>query len=245
MVNNDVCVQFSGGSDSTLTAYRVAHSFDKVHLLTFRHFGHVDIENSRLSFALLNAKLPNKFIHKIIEIDDLFRKIYYRKYFSKLLRYKTLLLQFTCFACQAAFQIMTIHYCLNNKILHVCDGANTEYEEASPMQIRDVKKRIKKFYALYGIAHESPVYYEHEIYRSDVQLYDLGLREHLNVKDDHKLYTKYQGYCRFMPGSTLFLMYSKRCEEFPHYVQKLTLEHWIENEMFLEKILKDMDSEKL
>ena len=60
--DNNVCVQFSGGSDSTLTAYKVAKEFDKVHLLTFRHFGHIDIENSRLSFAKLDKKIPKNII---------------------------------------------------------------------------------------------------------------------------------------------------------------------------------------
>ena len=58
MNHKSVCVQFSGGSDFSLTAYRMSLEFDKVHLLTFRHMGQMDIEKSRKSFAALDGKLP-------------------------------------------------------------------------------------------------------------------------------------------------------------------------------------------
>lgn len=238
VVKKSACVQFSGGSDSTLTAYKVSHEFSKVHLLTFRHFGHISIENSRRSFGILNDKYPGKFVHNIIDIDKLFETIYYRRYLANLVRYRSLLLQFTCFACQASFQVSTIRYCLDNNIFDVRDGANTEYEDASPMQMKSVKKEIKKFYNSFGINHDSPVYDEHETERSDKQLFMLGLRETPNVKDDPALYKKFQGYCSFMPGSTLFLRYRRQTPKFPSDVQQLTLEHWLNNEKFLRELIK-------
>lgn len=211
--------------------------FDSVHLLTFRHFGHISIENSRLSFAGLDEKIPGKFVHAIIDVDDIFEKIYYHRYVRNLLKYRSLLLQFTCFACQASFQVATIVYCYKNNINHVRDGANTEYEDASPMQMMEVKKRIKKFYASFGITHDSPIYSEYETDRSDHQLFQLGLREREDVKGDPELYKKYQGYCSFMPGSTLFLRYRTRCEKYPHDVQALTHTHWLEEEEFFREVI--------
>lgn len=224
--DNAVCVQFSGGSDSSLTAYKAASEFNSVHLLSFRHFGHVRIENSKRSFAILNQRIPGKFRHEIIDVSDTLEKIYYRKYLPNLFKYKTLLLQFTCFACQASFIIHTISYCLKNKIADVMDGANTEYEEASPMQMRKVKEEIKRLYAHYGIMHVSPVYEEYASDRSDYQLYRLGLRERANIKDDPKLYKKYQGYCKFMPASTIFLRYRTECPGYPEDIQQSMLAHW-------------------
>jgi len=232
-----VCILFSGGSDSSLTAYRAASKFETVHLLTFKHFGHISIENSRRSFSALNAALPGKFIHNIIRIDDTFLRIYNRNYFKNLFKYGTLTLQFTCFACQASFIIHTIIYCLKNGIRYVWDGANTEYEEASPMQIKTVKEQIKKFYADYGITHESPIYEEYETARSDFQLYKLGLREKPNIKDDSVLYKKYQGYCKFMPASTIWLHYKKLCRSFPKDVQKDILQHWNEYMDYFRKLI--------
>ena len=237
-----VCVQFPGGSDSSLTAYRAASEFDSVHLLTFRHFGHVNIENSRRSFAVLDQRIPGKFMHEIIDISDTFEKIYYRKYFLNFFKYRTLLLQFTCFACQASFIIHTINYCLRNKIFHVRDGANTEYEEASPMQMRELKEEIKKLYAYYGIIHASPVYDEYRNNRSDHQLYRVGLRDKPNIKDDPRLYKKYQGYYKFMPASTIWLYYRRQSKGFPEDVQEKTLEHWCDEVEVFKKLIGKISS---
>jgi len=235
--HNAVCVQFSGGSDSSLTAYRAASEFDAVHLLTFRHFGHVNIENSRQSFAALDKRFPNKFKHQIVDISKTFEKIYYRKYFSNLFKYRTLLLQFTCFACQASFIIHSIGYCIKNKIVQVRDGANTEYEEASPMQMRRMKEEIRRLYADYGIVHYSPVYDEYATDRSDYQLFRLGLREQPDIKDDPELYKKYQGYCKFMPASTIWLHYRRLCKGFPEDVQEKILSHWHEEAAYFHQLI--------
>lgn len=232
-----VCIQFSGGSDSSLTAYRMSLEFDQVHLLTFRHFGQMNIENSRKSYAILNEKFPDKFRHSITDVSDLFSKIYNRHYIKNLFKYRTIQMQFVCFACQACFHVQTIMYCLKNGISDVRDGANTEYEEASPMQIEIVKKEIKKLYADYAITHDSPVYYEHQTDRADHQLFRLGLRPQPDIKDDMNMYKKYQGYCRFMSGGVLFLNYWKRCKGFPQKVQLKMREHWIEEVDFLKKLI--------
>ena len=234
-----VCIMFSGGSDSSLTAYRMSLEFDEVHLLTFRQFGQVGIENSRLSYSILNDKFPGKFVHQIIDVNDFFTKIYYHRYLRTLIKYRTLQMQFVCFACQSSFISNTIVYCKKNNIYDVRDGANIEYEEASPLQIPEVQVEIKKLYKEYGITHDSPVYDEHESFRSDHQLYELGLRPQPNIKDDHEMYKKYQGYCRFMPGSVLFLRYWKRCKGFPERVQNSMKTHWLEEVDFLKKIINE------
>jgi 7-cyano-7-deazaguanine synthase in queuosine biosynthesis len=235
----DVCIMFSGGSDSSLTAYRMSLEFDKVHLLTFRQFGQVGIENSQKSFAVLDEKLPGKFIHSMIDINDMFRRIYYRHYLRNLIKYRTLQLQFVCFACQTSFILNTIIYCKKNNIYDVRDGANTEYEEASPLQIPEVQVEIKKIYQEYGITHDSPVYDEHESFRSDHQLFELGLRPQANIKDDIVMYKAYQGYCRFMPGGVLFLRYWKRCKGFPEKVQMKMREHWLEEVDFMKSLINE------
>jgi len=219
----------------------MAQGFGKVHLLTFRHNGQVSIENSRTSFDILDKKLPGKFVHVITDVNEMLEKIYYRRYLRNLMKYGTLQLQFVCFACQACFHVNTIVYCKRNNINDVRDGANTEYEEASPMQIEIVKNEIKKLYAEYGIRHDSPVYAEHAKERSDFQLFKLGMRPKPNIKDDQEMYKKYQGYCRYMPGSVIFLNYWKQCRDFPEKVQMKMKEHWIEEVGFL----KDLIDERL
>ncbi len=105
------------------------------------------------------------------------------------------------------------------------------------MQIEIVKHEIKKLYAEYGILHDSPVYEEYKTVRSDHQLFDLGLRPQPNIKDNEELYKAYQGYCKFMPGSVLFLNYWKRRTDFPGKVQHLMKRHWLEEVGFLKKLI--------
>ncbi|GAB6098049.1 hypothetical protein JCM14469_43040 [Desulfatiferula olefinivorans] len=236
-LKENVCILFSGGSDSSLTAYRMSLEFEKVHLLTYRHFGHVNIQNSKKSYDILNSKFPGKFIHSLTEISGLFSKLYNRNYFKNLIKYKTLQMQFPCFACQACFHINTIIYCKKNNIYDVRDGANTEYEEASPMQIKIVKNEILKLYNDYGITHESPVYDEHKAFRSDQQLFELGLRPEKNIKDNLDLYKKYQGHCKYMPGGVLFLNYWKSRNDFPETVQAKMRDHWLEELEFFKQII--------
>lgn len=243
MNHNSVCVQFSGGSDSSLTAYRMSLEFDKVHLLTFRHMGQMDMENSRKSFAALDRKLPGTFIHTMIYVNDMFVRIYNRRYLRNVVKYRTLQLQFACFACQACFHVNTIRYCNENSISDVRDGANTEYEEASPMQIDIVKKEIRRLYSHYGITHDSPIYDEYKTDRSDHQLFKLGLRPQANIKDDLDMYKAYQGYC-FMPGGVLFLNYWRRCSGFPEKVQWKMREHWLEEVDFLTSLIDEKVSDK-
>ncbi len=242
-LKRSVCIQFSGGSDSSLTAYRMALEFERVHLLTFKHSGQINIENSKQSYEILNQKFPGKLTHNIIEVDKMFHNIYNHNYFRNLLKYRTLQVQFVCFACQACFHINTIIYCLRNNISEVRDGANTEYEEASPMQIKTVKEEIKNLYKNYGINHDSPIYDEHNNIRSDHQLFELGLRPQKDIKDDMEMYKKYQGYCRFMPGGVVFLNYWKRCDNFPDEIHKKMKEHWLEEVAFF-KVIIDEQIEK-
>jgi len=238
-LGTNVCIQFSGGSDSSLTAYRMSQQFDNVHLLTFRHKGHIGIENSHRSYEVLNEKIPGKFSHTLMDVDDMFLKIYNRRYLRNLIKYRTLQMQFVCFACQACFHVNTIIYCLKNHIHDVRDGSNTEYEEASPMQIKIVKDEILKFYKDYGITHASPVYDEHTQNRSDHQLFELGLRPAANIKDDDDMYKAYQGYCKYMPGGVLFLNYWTRCNGYPEKVQSKMHQHWLEEVEFMKQLIDE------
>lgn len=94
------------------------------------------------------------------------------------------------------------------------------------MQIEKVNTEITKLYAEYGIIHSSPIYYEYENNRSDQKLFELGLREQGDIKGDPKLYKKYQGYCKFMPASTIFLRYRTKCPGYPEDIQQAILAHW-------------------
>lgn len=136
-----VCVQFSGGSDSTLTAYRMSREFSQVHLLTFRQNGQLGIENSRKSYALLNDKFPGKFIHTMIDVNDMFVQIYNRRYLRNLLKYRTSSCSSSASpARHASTSILLFIACKMRYRTYATAPTGT----ASPMQIEIVKREIKK-----------------------------------------------------------------------------------------------------
>ena len=241
------CVQYSGGTDSTYVAYLASLEFEKVHLISFYHsymFAEskkknkiVAIEKLKLSFDILTKKFPGKFQLVYIDIDDLLRQIANRQHFRNLIKYRTINMFFGCFKCQACFHVKTIAYCLKNNIYHVSDGANTEYGEISPMQIKIVMDEIDKLYKEYGITHTSPIYYEHGEKRSDHLLYELGLRPERNIKGDEKTYTKYQGYCKLGACGGVGQQLWKRSKGYPEIIQTKIKEHWIEEVPFIKSLI--------
>jgi len=242
MVNSSkdsVCVLFSGGSDSSLVAYRMSQKFDTVHLITLIHSYQTDMGKSSLSFSLLDKKIPGKFKHIQMNMDEIMMQIYRYKHFKYLIKYGILNMLFGCFACQASFHVNAIIYCKKNNIFNVSDGANTEYGDSAPMQIEIVNAEMKKLYADYGIRHESPIYHEHKVRRSDQQLYELGLRPEVNEKANPELYYKYQGSCKLGSQSAIGLYYLKNRNDYPNYVQTKIKEHWIDVVPFLKNIIDE------
>lgn len=234
---HSVCILFSGGSDSSLVAYRMSLEFEKVHLLTLTHSFQFDIGKSAIGFSFLDKKFPGKFKHVFIDINEILMQVYKHNYFKYLLKYRTLNMLFGCFACQAAFHASTIIYSIKNNIFDTRDGANIEYGDFSPMQVEIVNTEMKKLYADYRITHDSPIYHEHQKNRSDHQLYELGLRPEANVKSDTNTYLKYQGFCKLGSCSAVASYYLKHCKGYPESVQMRIKEHWIEMVPFLKNLI--------
>jgi len=90
MINKskNVCVLFSGGSDSTLTAALLAKDFKNIHLLTFKFSGIVLPEKSSVNAMRLKNFFKNtNFLHKIIDVDKYFKNFYYEKFFTYFKKY--------------------------------------------------------------------------------------------------------------------------------------------------------------
>ena len=147
---------------------------------------------------------------------------------------------FGCFICQASFHIRSIVYCVKNNIFNVRNGANTEYSDASPMQIEIVMKEISKFYSDYGITIDSPIYNLHEEKRSDHILFELGLRKERNVKGDAETYKKYQvGTCKLGSCGGLGVQYWKRKNGYPKIVQTKLRKHWLEEIPYYKSLIDE------
>jgi 7-cyano-7-deazaguanine synthase in queuosine biosynthesis len=77
MIKNEAALQFSGGIDSLLSSVTILKDFNRVHLLTFdKGYLEFGIENNLLNVTKLKELFgEDKFIHKIINIKNIFKPI--------------------------------------------------------------------------------------------------------------------------------------------------------------------------
>jgi hypothetical protein len=177
---NEASVLFSGGSDSTLAAAWCAERFDKVHLLNFHHSGMHSVGKSTVNVKRLRRKYgENKFVFKVVDIEESFHTLYFDNYYEDLRRYGTFLAAATCNICQLAMHVETVIYDVQNGVKFACDGYKREKEHVYIVMSQKGLNLLKNFYAKYGIQYENPVY---DILRTDWVLYDLGITPRRNVK---------------------------------------------------------------
>ena len=169
----ELVLLFSGGTDSTCTAVLMQDKYEKIHLITYDRFGLLNTKNSQNSALKLKKKFgQNKFIHTIINIDKMFKKISYVNYFRDILKYKFFLL-LTCGLCKLAMHWQTIIYCLNNNVDEVCDGSNQEIER-DPSQNELILKEMRLLYKEFKINYFNPVFYDSREKREKL-IFDLQL----------------------------------------------------------------------
>ena len=154
--NSDIVVLFSGGTDSTLAAALANDKFRKVFLVTYSRFGIASVENSRVNAQMMIDKFGDKYSHEIINIDKLFQHISYENYFKNILKHKFNLLS-TCGLCKLTMHIRTIHFCMDNNIKFVSDGANAGMT-MFPAQMKPVIEELKVLYTSFGINYSNPVF---------------------------------------------------------------------------------------
>ena len=217
----DVAVPFTGGKDSTLVAMLMCEQFKRVHLLTFVNSLTGDVNKSKVNVKKLRDIFgENRIIHRIINIDDLFKELYMGKYLPDLKKYKTLLAGSTCLSCSLAMVVHTIIYCIKNNIHFVRDGLN---KTGFIFQDEFAQRQMKDFYKEYGIDYECPAY---GINRTDLELFKLGM----TFKKLQILYSS-QPVCK--GGGDLRNIYF-RCYYLPRYGRKkceMTAIRWNEDKM--------------
>jgi len=188
----EVSVHFSGGSDSTLAAFLMSERFKKVHLLTFVISAMDNYHRCQVHVRRLQARFgSDKVVHQYINLESLFRTIYYGNYLRDVSKYKLYLSALFCAGCIHAMHTRTIIYNLENGISFACDGQQAEFaflteekriEGTKPLwseQMQRVLELEKSFYAEYGIKYFNPVY---DIERTDWELYQRGFLEEKNLK---------------------------------------------------------------
>ena len=210
MEKTNAIVLFSGGTDSTLTAAMYAKKYDKVHLITYDRFGIFEVENSRNNAKKLQDKYgQDKFVHKIIKFDKIFKKVAYQKYVKNILKHGFMNLS-TCGLCKLSMHVMTVVYCLENDIKIVADGANKGME-IFPAQMDTVLNEIRTMYSEFDIIYSNPVFdhnppedkshiKDENMALLQSQIQNLKKEEKLPQKEEHQAPSKTTGELLFDEG---------------------------------------------
>lgn len=181
-----IAVLFSGGSDSTLAAVLAARRAESVHLVTYAHpfmFFHDKID---INIGRLREKFPaTPFEVHRESITRLYRRLYGHRLLGNVVRHRSMLVPHMCGACKLAMHYATVDYCRRRGIAHVYCGAHEESSRVFPAQMKPVIEDTRRMYARYGITYEAPVYRGG---RTDRTLYELGLIDDPNMKDQRLFY---------------------------------------------------------
>jgi tRNA(Ile)-lysidine synthase TilS/MesJ len=177
--DREICVLFSGGSDSTLTAALLADKFKKLHLITCKFSGMFNPSKSTINLERLRKKFSNnEFVYSIIDIEEYFRKYLYENYLKNFFKYG-LYIENVCLACKLAMFTGAVKYCLENKLNYIASGANKTSGIVFADQMEENLEVLKKMLQKFSIEYITPTY---EIKHSDWTLYDLGITPVKQVK---------------------------------------------------------------
>jgi len=153
----EAAVMYSGGTDSTAAVVLAAERFRRIHLITYRHSGLAHVENSGRNVPGLRAAFPGtEFVHRIIGVDRLFKRVTFSRYLSSLRKYGLFNLG-TCGFCKLAMHLRTLVYCAENRIPEAIDGSNKNMTHF-PAQMEPVLAELRKMYGSFGVSFTQPVY---------------------------------------------------------------------------------------
>lgn len=181
-MEDEATVLFSGGSDSTLAAALLLKDkrFEKLHLLTFHHSAMKYVDKSTVNLRRLERRFgKDKIVHRLLDIEEIFRELYYGNYLKDLRHHGVFLAAAACNVCQLAMHVCTGIYNLQNGISFAYDGYKKEKEHVYVIMSEEGREIMQKFYEGYGITYGNPVL---NILRTDWKLYDLGVTPSKNVK---------------------------------------------------------------
>lgn len=159
---NTALVLFSGGIDSTYTVARVAPSFDRLVLMTYRTPGMVNFLGSNRSADQLRARYPGIVERELVDLRGFVNRVR-----GGALRCITDNLRYGfyyswCLGCKLSMHLHTIEYCKAHGIQRVLDG-NNRYDTHALEQRRDVVSTFVDLYREAGIEYGSPFYEEPDV----------------------------------------------------------------------------------
>lgn len=157
--NKQAVIHYSGGTDSTCVVCLKANEFEKIHLVSYKRFGIFQTKNIETNVEKLNKMFgKDKFVRKIMDINNLYKFVVYNDYFYNLKKFGFFNLA-VCGLCKMAMHTRTIIYCLENNIDTVFDGANKfAGNKLATDQIKEYIDVINDLYSKFNISYSAPVY---------------------------------------------------------------------------------------
>lgn len=153
-------VLFSGGSDCTLAAAKVAEQkrFDELLLMTYRVPVSCLDENSTRNVPGLQRTFPDvRFTHEMIPVGGVIASVLAANRLRNVLKHGLIEASY-CLHCRLAMYVRTIMYCLDHGIRHVFDGSNVTmalWVDQTPAGVQIVDR----LFASFGITLEHPVFH--------------------------------------------------------------------------------------
>jgi len=192
--SEEVSLMFSGGADSTLAAIKLIEKFKKVHLVTFDYSAVRGIQRAKEAGERLINKFGNyKLQHRIINIEDIFKEIYFDSFWKDFRRYK-LFVENICAFCKIAMLFRLLIYNIDYRVKYAASGANRDAAPFFAEQMPKVSELIKELYLKYDKIYFTPVF---NILRTDHELYNLGLSEEKDKKFPNPDFDEGQASCDF------------------------------------------------
>ena len=167
-----VTLLFSGGRDSSLACCVLANRGCKIHLLTFNNGATIQLDLADQRYEELNEKFSDAILQrKLIPSYSLFKEIALKNLEEDFEKYETNLI---CMGCKLAMHVISLIYCLENKIPVIADGY-TDYQKQWIEQMPEAIESVRKFHSEYNIKYINPVYSENSKEQVKEKLLGFGL----------------------------------------------------------------------
>jgi 7-cyano-7-deazaguanine synthase in queuosine biosynthesis len=187
-MKREVCILFSGGSDSSLAAALATSEFEHVTLVTCTFCHGFWFKKCLVSYNELADRYgPEKIRHVFINTNRYLRKLYLHDFLSTLKNFKHYhFIAGYCETCKLSMHLAVIAYCLKHNIAHVWEGANSESAQVFADQKSEVLDYFKDLYKHYGISFDAPVW---GIKRTDRELKNKNVVQKANRKKERLIYS--------------------------------------------------------
>lgn len=171
---------YSGGSDSSLAACRLAQTFPTVHLNTFDRYGFVATHFTKTHFERMEKRFPNaRFVHQVMDANRFYHEVESHRFYHNLMKYGLLVLN-TCGHCKVALHWRNLIFCLRNGVKYAADGAIVGAEEFAEQNPRILMPELAGLYKHFGITLLHPAYQEG--LSTEEALYELGITDQSKIK---------------------------------------------------------------